>query len=403
MVDLNLKNWFKRNMKSVVDSIMSLFNAVDQDLDDVSNALSGINSRVTTLESNPASGDVTGPSSSTSNGVVIFDGTTGKAIKDSGYTIGKSVPSNAVFTDTTYESKTAASGGTAVSLVTTGEKYTWNNKGNGTVTSVSTGAGLTGGSITGSGTIKAKLRSETQSSLASASKGSTSNREYAVGLDSSGYLSVNIPWENTQTVTGVKGDSESSYRTGNVSITPANIGLGNVENKSASTILGELTKDMLLGLLVRNPFVIVDTPSSLIAHTSNLDDNGKVISSTYNNSDAWTKVLTASGATGLLVIVVCQSESTGYDWGCVWSGSYSSYTAASNYGSSISGKIGGTTKQTLAFLVSSNSATIAWKTDGSGNQYYGFYAAAIPLYGSIGGSASISAYIDTDTGNLMYS
>lgn len=31
--------------------------------------------------------------------------------------------------DTTYESKTAASGGTDVSLVTTGEKYTWNNKG----------------------------------------------------------------------------------------------------------------------------------------------------------------------------------------------------------------------------------------------------------------------------------
>lgn len=30
--------------------------------------------------------------------------------------------------DTTYESKAAASGGTAVSLVTTGEKYTWNNK-----------------------------------------------------------------------------------------------------------------------------------------------------------------------------------------------------------------------------------------------------------------------------------
>ena len=29
---------------------------------------------------------------------------------------------------TKYESKTAASGGTDVSLVTTGEKYTWNNK-----------------------------------------------------------------------------------------------------------------------------------------------------------------------------------------------------------------------------------------------------------------------------------
>lgn len=33
-------------------------------------------------------------------------------------------------TNTTYESKTAASGGTTLSLVTTGEKYTWNNKSN---------------------------------------------------------------------------------------------------------------------------------------------------------------------------------------------------------------------------------------------------------------------------------
>ena len=31
--------------------------------------------------------------------------------------------------DTTYESKAAASGGTAVSLVTTGEKYNWNTRG----------------------------------------------------------------------------------------------------------------------------------------------------------------------------------------------------------------------------------------------------------------------------------
>lgn len=41
-------------------------------------------------------------------------------------------------------------------------------------------------------------------------------------------------------VTGVKGDSESSYRKGNVNITKANIGLGNVENKSASTLSSEI-------------------------------------------------------------------------------------------------------------------------------------------------------------------
>lgn len=53
------------------------------------------------------------------------------------YSVEKDVPSNAVFTDTTYESKSAASGGTAVSLVTTGEKYTWNNKQN-TISDLST-------------------------------------------------------------------------------------------------------------------------------------------------------------------------------------------------------------------------------------------------------------------------
>ena len=52
-----------------------------------------------------------------------------------GFTVAKSVPSDAKFTDTTYESKAAASGGTAVSLVTTGEKYNWNNKVDSSVTS----------------------------------------------------------------------------------------------------------------------------------------------------------------------------------------------------------------------------------------------------------------------------
>lgn len=71
-----------------------------------------------------------------------------------GHTVGVDVPSDAVFTDTTYQSKVAASGGTEVSLVTTGEKYTWNSKTN----------------------------------------------------------------------TRVKGNAESSYRTGDVNLTPAHIG-----------------------------------------------------------------------------------------------------------------------------------------------------------------------------------
>lgn len=45
-------------------------------------------------------GVVIGPASAVNTRVAVFDGTTGKKIKDSGFTIAKSVPSNAVFTDT---------------------------------------------------------------------------------------------------------------------------------------------------------------------------------------------------------------------------------------------------------------------------------------------------------------
>lgn len=47
-------------------------------------------------------GSVFGPASSVDSHVVVFDGSSGTRIKDSGFTIGKSVPADAVFTDTVY-------------------------------------------------------------------------------------------------------------------------------------------------------------------------------------------------------------------------------------------------------------------------------------------------------------
>ena len=64
----------------------------------------------------------------------------------------------------------------------------------GTVTSVATGAGLTGGTITTSGTIKANLNSET--SLGTIG---TTSKLYAVGVDANGKLCVNVPWTDTNT------------------------------------------------------------------------------------------------------------------------------------------------------------------------------------------------------------
>lgn len=51
---------------------------------------------------NNIDGAVTGPATSVDGQIAIFDGTTGKVIKDSGFTIAKSVPADAQFTDTTY-------------------------------------------------------------------------------------------------------------------------------------------------------------------------------------------------------------------------------------------------------------------------------------------------------------
>lgn len=56
-------------------------------------------------------GAVTGPANAVANHVAAFDGTSGKIIKDSGYTIGKSVPADAEFTDTTYAPATSAADG----------------------------------------------------------------------------------------------------------------------------------------------------------------------------------------------------------------------------------------------------------------------------------------------------
>lgn len=65
-------------------------------------AKAGDDAATWTVVQNNIDGAVTGPASATAEHVAVFDGATGKVIKDSGFTIGTSVPSGALFTDTTY-------------------------------------------------------------------------------------------------------------------------------------------------------------------------------------------------------------------------------------------------------------------------------------------------------------
>ena len=106
-----------------------------------------------------------------------------------------------------YDNVPPQKNGTMDSLVYNGDKYKWNYS----VHGIDTGAGLVGGPIgyeagdghTPSpitGIIKAKLRSETPLTNDSVAATETQDRIYPVTLDKSGYLSVNVPWEQSTLV-----------------------------------------------------------------------------------------------------------------------------------------------------------------------------------------------------------
>ena len=111
-----------------------------------------------TVVQNNIDGAVTGPASSVDARVAVFNGTSGTIIKDSGFTIGKSVPSDAVFTDTDtkvtssanhYTPATAsgsdksasASGATAAWGIDVVKGVTLNTDGKGHVTGISVTSG----------------------------------------------------------------------------------------------------------------------------------------------------------------------------------------------------------------------------------------------------------------------
>ena len=145
-----------------------------------------------------------------------------------------------VITAGTYESQSAKIGDIFISTGSDWQLIPSGDEPSGTVTNVATGAGLTGGPITTSGTIKANLKSETASSLTATSKGATASREYAVGLDANSNLSVNVPWTDTHyassTIVGA-----SATATANAAATNGNAYINHIENgtvKSAHNIKG---------------------------------------------------------------------------------------------------------------------------------------------------------------------
>lgn len=165
-----------------------------------------VNADWTVVQAN-IEGAVTGPASATAGHIAVFDGATGKVIKDGTYTIATSVPSNAVFTDTKVTSVDnhykPANGttliGTAGSPVTAGGKVitgiTADSSGHitdiitGTIPAAPTLSGLGGvGTINASGTAPLTLSASKSSTTVTISgsvaemTAATSNTAGAAGI-----------------------------------------------------------------------------------------------------------------------------------------------------------------------------------------------------------------------------
>ena len=118
-----------------------------------------------------------------------------------------------------------------------------------------------------------------------------------------------------------------------------------------------------------------DAPT--ILHTANIDNAGNKLSA-YGNNLEETYTATYTGAQSLNVTLVYQTQSTSYDWVCVYDGNVT--PSASNYSSSITNKLGGTTKTRNTYTVTGDTLQIYFKSNASSNDYYGFYAEVTPNY-----------------------
>jgi hypothetical protein len=144
---------------------------------------------------------------------------------------------------------------------------------------------------------------------------------------------------NVNSVTGVKGNSESSYRTGNVNITAANIGLGSVGNfKAVSTVASQGLSTTEKSNARTN---IGAGTSSFSGSYSDLTNkptiptvNNSTITIQKNGSSVGSFTTNASSATTINITVPTKTSELTNDSGFETSSSSSTYALKKYYGDS---------------------------------------------------------------------
>ena len=112
------------------------------------------------------------------------------------------------------------------------------------------------------------------------------------------------------------------------------------------------------------------------AHTDNLSSREQTSYSAYGDNVRKTFKYSDPNISGYDVDIKYQTESTDYDWVCIYA---NIEPTDSNYNNSISGKLGGSlaTKQ---YHIEGNTMYIYFRSDGSTSNYFGFWADITPTY-----------------------
>lgn len=135
-------------------------------------------------------------------------------------------------------------------------------------------------------------------------------------------------------VTGVKGDSEATYRQGNVNITKANIGLGNVTNDAqvkglaSGTTNGDLVKFGADGYTIADAGVSVSTTAPTSTSTDAQIPTSKAVY-TAINSLPQPMIFKGSLGTGgtITTLPTASSANNGYVYKVITDGTYASQSA----------------------------------------------------------------------------
>lgn len=112
------------------------------------------------------------------------------------------------------------------------------------------------------------------------------------------------------------------------------------------------------------------------AHTDNLSSREQTSYSAYGDNVRKTFKYSDPNISGYDVDIKYQTESTNYDWVCIYA---NVEPTDSNYNNSISGKLGGSlaTKQ---YHIEGDTMYIYFRSDGSSSSYFGFWADITPTY-----------------------